>query len=237
MRAELIDVMGDDDRVADCARVSFSKVASNFKPEQNARLIRFLVREGHIAPFNHPHLTFRMQAPLPIRTQCFKHKIGLTENEESRRYIKTRPELFVPAHFRAKPEGSIKQGSGGTHHASVHWKRRYIDQCETAIDLYEKMVEDGVAPEQARFVLPQGVEVHWIWTGSLSAFARFVNLRNAPDAQGEIRDLALQVSALIEGCGRFPVSWPALTQKPKLPSLAEWLRQTWLILIANKGNK
>ena len=75
--------------------------------------------------------------------------------------------------------------------------------------MYEAMIEDGVAPEQARFVLPQGVEVSWYWTGSLAAFARVYNQRTDSHAQGEIQDLAREMGALIKPL--FPVSWAALT--------------------------
>ena len=77
------------------------------------------------------------------------------------------------------------------------------------IKLYEEMIEDGIAPEQARFCLPQGVQVQWIWTGSLAAFARFYKQRTDGHAQGEIQDLAHEVGELVAPL--FPVSWRALT--------------------------
>lgn len=163
----------------------------------------------HWTPFAHTAITLRMKAPIPIRTQCFKHKQGLVENEESRRYISSTPEIFIPE-FRQKPEGSIKQGSAGIHEANDYWKRQYIYHTQEAVALYEKMIEDGVAPEQARFVLPQGTMVNWIWTGNLLAFANFFNKRSDSHAQQEIQDLAHAVAAIVEPL--FPVSWAALTK-------------------------
>lgn len=163
----------------------------------------------HWTPFAHTAITLRMKAPIPIRTQCFKHKQGLVENEESRRYISVTPEIFIPE-FRQKPEGSIKQGSAGIHEANDYWKRQYIYHTQEAVALYEKMIEDGVAPEQARFVLPQGAMVNWIWTGNLLAFANFFNKRSDSHAQQEIQDLAHAVAAIVEPL--FPVSWAALTK-------------------------
>lgn len=163
----------------------------------------------HWTPFAHTAITLRMKAPIPIRTQCFKHKQGLVENEESRRYISSTPEIFIPE-FRQKPEGSIKQGSAGIHEANDYWKRQYIYHTQEAVALYEKMIEDGVAPEQARFVLPQGAMVNWIWTGNLLAFANFFNKRSDSHAQQEIQDLAHAVAAIVEPL--FPVSWAALTK-------------------------
>ena len=163
---------------------------------------------SHWSPFSHAILSFRVSAPTSIRTQCFKHKQGLTENEESRRYISTIPTLFVPEDFRLSPENA-KQGSGDVHPDSKFWKDEYTRQCMEAINLYEDMINAEVAPEQARFVLPQGVEVNWIWTGSLYAFANFYNKRTDPHAQKEIQDLAHKFGELIAPL--FPVSWQALT--------------------------
>ena len=163
----------------------------------------------HWTPFAHTAISLRMKAPIPIRTQCFKHKQGLVENEESRRYISSTPEIFIPE-FRQKPEGSIKQGSAGIHEANDYWKRQYIAQTQHAVRLYEMMISDNVAPEQARFVLPQGAMVNWIWTGNLLAFANFFNKRSDSHAQQEIQDLAHAVAAIVEPL--FPVSWAALTK-------------------------
>ena len=163
----------------------------------------------HWVPFGHPHITLRMQAPIPIRVQCFKHKIGLIESEESRRYISTRPEYFVPEYFRAKA-ANVKQGSGDAHARSDHWKEYYVDLCNLAVARYEHMLADGVCPEQARFVLPQGCEVNWVWTGSLYAYANFYNQRSDPHAQKEIQELAEAVGDIIAPL--YPVSWAALTQ-------------------------
>lgn len=173
-------------------------------------LIQFLASHGHWTPFAHPHITLVMQAPVPIRTQCFKHKFGFIENEESRRYIKSTPNLFIPDEFRSAPDNA-KQGSGGTHSESDWIKQVYINKARDAIATYELWIDMGVAPEQARFILPQGVEVEWYWTGSLAAFARFYNQRMDPHAQLETRRLAFEVGQLIRPL--FPVSWAALTSK------------------------
>ena len=164
----------------------------------------------HWIPFGHPHITLRMEAPVPIRTQCFKHKIGFVESEESRRYISSTPKLYVPEYFRAKPEGSIKQGSGEKHPAGRSWGATYQAIATNAIEAYTLMIADGICPEQARFVLPQGCEVNWVWTGSLYAFANFYNQRSDSHAQKEIQDLAEEVNKIIAPL--YPVSWGALTQ-------------------------
>lgn len=163
----------------------------------------------HWVPFGHPHITLRVSAPVPIRVQCFKHKIGFVESEESRRYISSTPQLYIPDSFRSKAE-NVKQGSGETHALSEYWRAKYVAKCRGMIECYEDAIKDGVCPEQARFFLPQGCEVNWVWTGSLYAFANFYNQRSDSHAQKEIQELAEQVSQIIEPL--FPVSWPALTQ-------------------------
>ena len=163
----------------------------------------------HWVPFGHPHISIRMQAPVPIARQAFKHKIGFLESEESRRYISSRPELFVPGAFRASAE-NVKQGSAGVHPGSDSWLALYTKKCTEAIDLYLLMIDDSVCPEQARLILPQGVEVNWLWTGSLYAYANFYNQRSDSHAQQEIQELAEQINQIIAPL--YPVSWAALTQ-------------------------
>lgn len=163
----------------------------------------------HWVPFGHPHITLRMQAPIPIRVQCFKHKIGFVESEESRRYISSRPELYLPAEFRSSA-ANVKQGSAGVHPKNQFWTGEYHHLAQLCIRHYEAMIADGVCPEQARFVLPQGCEVNWVWTGSLYAYANFYNQRSDSHAQKEIQDLAHQVDEIIAPL--YPVSWAALTR-------------------------
>lgn len=229
MNVEYVDHMGSDLSVVNAARVSFDKVSdwvedcpcgqpgdNNCKQtckfvlgRQDTRLIKHLAKHNHWTPFAHTAISLRMKAPVPIRTQCFKHKAGFVENEESRRYISSEPELFIPDYFRAKPNGNIKQGSGGVHYDSVGWLEYYERLCKDSIADYEAMIADGVCPEQARFILPQGAQVNWIWTGNLASYARFYGLRNDPDAQLEIQQLAQMVGDIIKPL--FPVSWAALT--------------------------
>lgn len=216
---ELQDWMGDDLAVVNAARVSFDKESEwgTIEGEDyslsipDAKLVKYLARYDHWTPFAHTALKFRVAAPVPIRTQCFKHKIGMVENEESRRYISTTPEIFIPEFFRAKPEGSIKQGSAGKAKESDIWLQHYKSVTAEAVDCYLGMLNDGICPEQARFILPQGAIVNWIWTGNLVSFANFFNKRTDPNAQKEVQVVAELVGKEIENI--FPVSWKALTSK------------------------
>lgn len=217
MLAQYIDHMGTDLSIINAAKVSFDRVDDHWIDEDEAQklgirshdgLIRYLAKHDHWSPFAHTSISLRMQAPVPIRTQCFKHKQGFVENEESRRYISSRPTVFIPDAFRNAPVGSVKQGSSGVHYDSKQWLVEYQETARDCISLYEDMIADGVCPEQARFVLPQGCEVNWVWTGNVFAFSRFVNMRTDPHAQQEIQMLGKMVSEIIQPL--FPVSWSAL---------------------------
>ena len=209
MKVEHIDHMGNDDSVVNAARVSFAKQADQYTDEQNARLINYLARYSHWSPFTHAFVTLRFKAPIAIHAQCVKHQIGFAMNTVSRRYVSDAPELFIPE-FRLAPEGSIKQGSGGIHPENALIQQTYESFCDMVIKLYIDMIDKGVAPEQARFVLPQGVMTEWVWSGSLQAWARFYNQRSDSHAQKEIQDLAYMVGDIIEPL--YPVSWAALTR-------------------------
>lgn len=211
MKVEYISHMGSDDTVCDAARVSFDKAAANYSADQNGRLIKYLATHGHFTPFTHQQITLRYTVPIFVARQEFKHIVGFTRNEVSRRYVDDAPEFFMPETWRGRPEGSVKQGSGGEHPASSAWKLAYDDFLGAAKELYEAMIADGIAPEQARIVLPQSMYTSYYVTGSLAAFARFYNQRSDSHAQKEIQDLAEQVGRIIASL--YPVSWAALTGK------------------------
>jgi len=217
IKVEYITHMGDDLMVANVARVSFAKESKEFtfredKPTgSDEAIIEYLAKHNHWTPFAHPQIQFRIKAPVPIRTQCFKSKAGFVENEESRRYISSKPEYYVPPKFRLAPTGNKKQGSGEDHPNSDVWQMFYKQTCERVIGSYELMIANGIAPEQARFILPQGCMVNWIWTGSLAAYARFVKLRQDPHAQLEVKMVADQIDSKLAEL--FPVSWKALISK------------------------
>jgi len=208
MKVDLIDFMGNDSTVANAARVSFNKHKETFD-ERDEKLISYLADHQHWTPFSHPQIALRMKAPISIRTQCFKHKVGFTENEISRRYVSDEPTFYLPE-WRGKPTNGAKQGSSGRHDQIARPNDMYnkaIDACKIA---YERLLKEGIAPEQARFVLPQGMFTEWYWTGSLAAFARFYKQRTHEGAQEEIKELAELIQEVVEPL--FPVSWKALTK-------------------------
>lgn len=208
LKVELVDSMGTDLSVVNSARVSYGKNKTAMGKDDE-RLIKYLASHEHWTPFAHTSITLRVGAPVPIRTQCFKHKVGMVENEESRRYISSEPEFYLPEEWRRGPEkGQSKQGSGAVHPASKEIQGDVSEHYDQSLRLYTKLIGMGVCPEQARFVLPQGTIVNWIWTGNLVSFANFYKKRTHPEAQKEIQELAHVIDELIEPL--FPVSWREL---------------------------
>lgn len=214
-----VDHMGNDLSVVKAAKVSFADdeniqefitdiEAKGLGCKSHEGLIRYLAKHHHWTPFAHTAITLRMRAPIPIRTQCFKHKVGFVENEESRRYISSTPDYFVPE-WREGVENK-KQGSGVAISEMMARceDKLYIEHVERCITEYKYALARGICEEQARLYLPQGCVVNWYWTGSLAAFARMVKQRTDPHAQVEIQELAKMVSKVIQPL--YPVSWKAL---------------------------
>lgn len=221
----LIDHMGSDLSVCNAARVSFAKESDwdyaapgpnwgeKSLSEPDTKLIAYLAKHNHWSPFAHCFVSFRIKAPIFVARQLVKHQVGLAWNEESRRYIDEEPEFFFPDVWRGRPEGSIKQGSSGVVTSMSYDARQTPDDearnvCGDALLIYEEMLRSGVAPEQARMILPQNTMTNWIWSGSLMAFARVCGLRLDSHAQQETAEVAKLIDA--EMSKLFPVSWEAL---------------------------
>ncbi len=221
-----LDHMGSDLTVVNAARVSFAKRSEwekgGWEPggdgwesypqslsKGDAKLLQYLAEHSHWTPFAHPQITLHVKAPIFVRTQCFKHKVGFVENEISRRYVDDNPEFFIPDAWRGRAENK-KQGGGNV--LNVEWARESDGVLKEAYAearfAYDKLLKNGVAPEQARMVLPQSMLTEWHWTGSLAAYARFCKQRLGKDAQAETGDIARLASTIIEPL--FPVSWSAL---------------------------
>ena len=211
MNVTLIDSMGTDLSVANAARVSFAKKNEEFKEPGDRKLINYLAKHGHWTPFGHCMLSYHIKAPIFVARQLVKLQVGLVWNEVSRRYVDEDPEFYFPETWRGKPTDK-KQGSS---EEEILWLDREhqvgtaVRQSSTGAGaLYRDMLDVGVAPEQARMVLPQNTYTEWYWTGSLFAFSRVCNLRCKGDTQEETRDVAWEIHDLAKE--KFPVSWPAL---------------------------
>jgi thymidylate synthase (FAD) len=213
---QLIEHMGSDISVVNAARVSFnkeSKLQDGKLSERDTKLISYLAKHNHFTPFCHPQISLRIKCPIFVRAQLGKHQIGLTMNEVSRRYVTFEPEVYVPF-WRAAPTDGAKQGSSGAIEdidICIKMRQEYEGVAKECIDLYNRLLADGVAPEQARSILPQGTYTEFVWTGSLYAFARVYKLRIDSHAQWEIKKFAEAIDKIIAPL--FPVSWHTLTTK------------------------
>ena len=210
MDVELIDHMGSDASVVNAARVSFGKRIKEMS-EGDTKLIRYLAKHNHWSPFGHASVQFRIKAPIFVARQLVKHQVGLTWNEISRRYVDYEPEFYEVDSWRGRPINK-KQGSS---EEEIVWIDRSTrtdalqSQVETiALKNYNRMLEAGIAPEQARMILPQSMMTEWYWSGTLYAFARVCNLRCAEDAQYETRIVANLINDECEKL--FPISWTEL---------------------------
>ena len=218
----MIECMGSDLTVVNSARVSFHKesewehpdshVPANILSEKDKKLIKYLAQHKHWTPFAHPQIMLHIKAPISIRTQLFKHKVGFVENEISRRYVTEEPEIYIPK-WRSKPTNGAKQGSEDfitSEDTVAAAEAMYFGVASDALKTYNWLLEAGVAPEQARFALPQGTYTEWYWTGSLAAYARVYKQRIDPHAQWEVREYASAIGHLIQPC--FHASWQELTK-------------------------
>ena len=137
--------------------------------------------------------------------QLVKHQVGLVWNEVSRRYVDSKPQFYIPKDWRSKPIDK-KQGSGEEIVELTHSEWTDIsDLLFNSNETYNLLIRKGVAPEQARMLLPQSTYTEWYWTGSLYAFSRIYNLRLSKDAQAETSEIAQQISDLIQP--KYPISW------------------------------
>ena len=158
----LVDYMGNDLMVVNAARVSFAKESEyeyvetaeawkNVLSDKDKKLIKYLAKHKHWTPFAHPQITLRIKAPISIRTQLFKHKVGFVENEVSRRYVDDVPDVYIPR-WRTAPTNGAKQGSDGFveigsddgNNAHI----AYTMAAKMALDTYNTLLGKGIAPSK-----------------------------------------------------------------------------------------
>jgi len=217
----LIDSMGSDLTVVNSARVSFNKKSEwdedNTLTVSDSILISYLARHKHMSPFGHCFATFHVKAPIFVARQLVKHKF-LRWNEVSRRYVDEKPVYYYPDEWRGRSSDK-KQGSEGVIDLSAIDDTDYhkgilgsgtleghvIEISEWLLETYKLLIDNGVAPEQARMVLPQSTMTEWYWSGSLDAFSDMCKLRLKEDTQYETRVVAQGISSKMKEL--YPVSW------------------------------
>jgi len=235
IKTTYVDHMGTDLSVVNAARVSFGKKSEALgtsgvegQPmtpilnDPDKKLINYLAKHKHMSPFGHAFVTFHVKAPIFVARQLVKHKF-LRWNEISRRYVDDKPTYYYPDEWRGR-SADKKQGSEGVVDLSTIVDSPYntailgsenmdghvIEISEWLLETYKTLVRNGVAPEQARMVLPQSTMTEWYWSGSLDAFADMCILRCKEDTQLETARAAQCISQAMQNL--FPISWEALTE-------------------------
>jgi thymidylate synthase (FAD) len=193
----LDEAMASDLSVANAARVSFARRKDELD-DSDRGLIRFLLRERHGTPFEHNAFRFHIRAPIFVAREWFRHRIG-SFNEFSMRYAKATDDFYVPAAEDVRTQVG-KPGSYSFEPVDPELAETAREELAAvyaaAYAAYERLVEQGVARELARAVMPVGAYTEFYWTVNARALMNFVSLRAAETAQREIRRYA-------EACERF----------------------------------
>jgi thymidylate synthase (FAD) len=204
MKAELLNIFGDDLMIVNAARVSYGKTKSELD-EKDIKLLKYLRNHKHTSPFRHPQLQFRLHVPIFVERQLFKHQVGLNANSISGRYVDFSDSYYYPDKWRLQSKDS-KQGSSldlFPDNSTIEFNQYYesfIDDCKR---FYKNMIENGIAKEMARMILPLSLYTTFIWTGSLQAYLHLFELRLKPDAQKETNEIASQMLELVRQTGKF----------------------------------
>lgn len=191
---ELLNYMGDDNMVANTARVSYLKGADNYTVEQNNKLISYLAKHNHWSPFSSPQLQFRITCPIYVERQLIKTEAGRVFNSVSGRYVDFSDTYFEIEQFRKQSVDS-KQGSSEDLNEEDNQYAKFIQAyCITVCkNAYNDLLNLGVSKEQARSVLGLNLNTTMIWTGSLYTVIRLCKQRLKPEAQKETRDVVQEM--------------------------------------------
>ena len=200
--------MADDLSVVNGARVSFARRKTEIDDSDEA-LIRFLMRDRHGSPFEHNAFRFHVRCPIFVAREWFRHRIG-SFNEFSTRYAKATDDFYVPEADDVRTQVG-KPGAYTFEPVADELAERTREELqavyEHAFEVYERLVEAGVARELARSVMPVGAYTQFYWTVNARALMNFVSLRNSEFAQLEIRRYAEAVEAFF--AERMPVTHAA----------------------------
>ncbi|MGE5691561.1 MAG: FAD-dependent thymidylate synthase [Pseudomonadota bacterium] len=204
----LDDAMASDLSVANAARVSFARRKDEFD-DADAGLIRFLMRERHGTPFEHNAFRFHIRCPIFVAREWFRHRVG-SFNEFSMRYAKATEDFYVPEPDDVRTQVG-KPGAYTFEQVDDELAERTRDELRAvydhAFETYQRLVEEGIAREVARAVLPVGAYTEFYWTVNARSLMNFVSLRAAETAQREIRRYAEAVERFLEE--RMPVTHAA----------------------------
>lgn len=206
----LVDVMGDDARIVQAARVSYGEGTKTVR--EDAALIDYLMRHRHTSPFEMVEFTFHIKAPILVIRQWFRHRTA-SVNEISARYTVMKDEFFLPspAELRAQSQKNRQVGEGGLPEESANEAHERIAGSQRrAYAEYQALLELGVARELAREVLPVGLYSEFYWKQNLHNLLHFLRLRLDWHAQAEIRAYADAVAHFVKQA--VPLSWASFEE-------------------------
>lgn len=191
----LVDHMGSETTLVNAARVSFGKMRTEMN-ERDRQLLEYLIECRHTSPLEHMVFTFLVHCPLFVRSQWHRHRTW-SYNEISRRYTEIDLQFYVPPEFRrqAKHDRQASVESDGLPQEPLAETVRLQNQ--SALECYQGLLDAGVCREQARGVLPQNMFTTFWATVDLSNLIHFLDLRDSPHAQWEIRQYAGAIKQLI----------------------------------------
>lgn len=204
----LVDMMGSDDRVLDAARVSTG--SSSKGKEKDKLLIDYLIENLHHTPFEKIVFEWHIRCPIFVARQWMRHRIS-SFNEESARYRKLDFDVYIPEHWRKQSEINTQSSSEEkfTKKEEDHFDALLRNFYASANALYETFLDEDVAREIARIVLPMGIYTEFYWTVNFRSFMNFISLRDHKHAQFEIREYAKAMSGIVDESDRVPISWAA----------------------------
>src|SRR6266508_1203143 len=206
--------LASDLAVVNGARVSFNQ-ASDEMTERDAGLIRFLMREGHGSPFEHGYFRFIVKAPLFVVREHHRHRAGHSYNEWSGRYSKMEPEFYVPDFVRTQVGKPGAYTFEPVDEATRERVQREIEEnAHRAFQAYERLLEQGVAKEVARAVLPLSTYTKYYWSCNPRSLMHFCSLRNHEAAQYEIRQYAAAAESFLERL--MPITHAAFAERGRI---------------------
>jgi thymidylate synthase (FAD) len=189
--------LASDLAVVNGARVSFNR-ASDEMTEREEGLIRFLMRDRHGSPFEHGYFRFLVKAPIFVVREHHRHRSGHSYNEWSGRYSKLEAEFYVPDYVRTQVGKPGAYSFEAVDDATRERAREEIEAAAArAFETYERLLEQGVAKEVARSVLPIGTYTKYYWSCNPRSLMHFCSLRNHEAAQYEIRQYAAAAEAFL----------------------------------------
>jgi thymidylate synthase (FAD) len=196
----LLDHMGSDEDIVDAARISYDRRGKT----EDRNLIRYLLRHKHTSPFEMGVLKFELKMPIFVARQWVRHRTA-SMNEVSARYTQLPNEMFIPEVFSVQSTDN-KQGRY-ENGAELDYAKEVNAIHEASYNLYEEMLDDGVAREIARGVLPFNIYTKFVWKMDLHNLMHFLSLRLDSHAQQEIQDFAYPIEGIVSNL--FPLTHEA----------------------------